>query len=173
MMGLRCSSGGLGQVTRAVRSFAGPNSPHFAKVRANNQTEYEDGLKYNLARLPLAISSLRVFTNPAHHHGSKTMIRVPTMAESITEGTLIQFSRGIGEFVQQDDELATIETDKIDVSVNAPHSGILRQLLVGEGKRSPWTSKSPSSKLQKKRHLVKMKKKHQSQRKKSQTPLSK
>ncbi|KAJ5291320.1 hypothetical protein N7478_000571 [Penicillium angulare] len=38
------------------------------------------------------------------------------MAESITEGTLAQFSRKAGDFVEEDEELATIETDKIDVS---------------------------------------------------------
>lgn len=55
------------------------------------------------------------------------------MAESITEGTLTRFSKEVGEFIERDEELATIETDKIDVSVNAPHSGIIQQLLVAEG----------------------------------------
>jgi hypothetical protein len=55
------------------------------------------------------------------------------MAESITEGTLTQFSKQVGDFVEQDEELATIETDKIDVSVNAPHFGIIKRLLVPKG----------------------------------------
>lgn len=55
------------------------------------------------------------------------------MAESITEGTLTQFSKQVGDFIKQDEELATIETDKIDVSVNAPHAGVVQTLLVGEG----------------------------------------
>lgn len=55
------------------------------------------------------------------------------MAESITEGTLSQFSKKIGDFVEKDEELATIETDKIDVSVNATQAGIVEQLLVAEG----------------------------------------
>ena len=41
------------------------------------------------------------------------VVKVPQMAESISEGTLKQFSKGIGEFVEQDEELATIETDKV------------------------------------------------------------
>ncbi|PHH69455.1 hypothetical protein CDD83_5712 [Cordyceps sp. RAO-2017] len=45
------------------------------------------------------------------------------MAESIAEGTLKQFSKNVGDFVEQDEEIATIETDKIDVAVNAPQSG--------------------------------------------------
>lgn len=35
------------------------------------------------------------------------------MAESISEGTLKQWSKQVGEFVEQDEEIATIETDKV------------------------------------------------------------
>jgi 2-oxoglutarate dehydrogenase E2 component (dihydrolipoamide succinyltransferase) len=35
------------------------------------------------------------------------------MAESITEGTLKQWNKAVGDFVQQDEEIATIETDKV------------------------------------------------------------
>jgi 2-oxoglutarate dehydrogenase E2 component (dihydrolipoamide succinyltransferase) len=41
------------------------------------------------------------------------MVQVPQMAESISEGTLKQFSKGVGDFVEQDEEIATIETDKV------------------------------------------------------------
>lgn len=51
------------------------------------------------------------------------------MAESITEGTLASFEKEVGDFVEQDEEIATIETDKIDVSVNAPFSGTITELL--------------------------------------------
>jgi 2-oxoglutarate dehydrogenase E2 component (dihydrolipoamide succinyltransferase) len=55
------------------------------------------------------------------------------MAESITEGTLNQFTKKVGDFIDADEELATIETDKIDVSVNVPLAGIIQQLFVVEG----------------------------------------
>jgi len=54
------------------------------------------------------------------------------MAESISEGTLKQFSKQVGDHVEQDEEIATIETDKIDVAVNAPEAGTIRELLVNE-----------------------------------------
>ncbi|CAE6469975.1 unnamed protein product, partial [Rhizoctonia solani] len=54
------------------------------------------------------------------------------MAESITEGTLKQWSKQVGDTVNQDDEVATIETDKIDVTVNAPMSGKIVELLFNE-----------------------------------------
>ncbi|KAM5430866.1 2-oxoglutarate dehydrogenase complex E2 component [Microsporum canis] len=60
------------------------------------------------------------------------MVKVPQMAESISEGTLKQFSKEIGDYVEQDEELATIETDKIDVTVNATEAGIIREFLAAE-----------------------------------------
>ncbi|KAI9654906.1 MAG: 2-oxoglutarate dehydrogenase complex E2 component [Alyxoria varia] len=54
------------------------------------------------------------------------------MAESISEGTLKQFSKSVGDFVEQDEEIATIETDKIDVAVNAPEAGTIKELLAKE-----------------------------------------
>jgi 2-oxoglutarate dehydrogenase E2 component (dihydrolipoamide succinyltransferase) len=41
------------------------------------------------------------------------IVKVPEMAESISEGTLKQWSKQIGDFVEQDEEIATIETDKV------------------------------------------------------------
>ncbi|RAO72973.1 uncharacterized protein BHQ10_008985 [Talaromyces amestolkiae] len=65
-------------------------------------------------------------------HYADTIVKVPEMAESITEGTLKQFSKQVGDFVERDEEIATIETDKIDVAVNAPESGTIKELLVSE-----------------------------------------
>lgn len=54
------------------------------------------------------------------------------MAESISEGTLKQWQKKVGEFVEQDEEIATIETDKIDVAVNATEAGTIIELLANE-----------------------------------------
>ncbi|RMJ23430.1 Dihydrolipoamide succinyltransferase [Aspergillus sp. HF37] len=54
------------------------------------------------------------------------------MAESISEGTLKQFSKQVGDYVEQDEEIATIETDKIDVAVNAPGAGTIKEFLAKE-----------------------------------------
>lgn len=60
------------------------------------------------------------------------VVKVPDMAESITEGTLKQFSKQPGDYVEQDEEIATIETDKIDVAVNAPVAGTIKEFLANE-----------------------------------------
>ncbi|KAJ7510265.1 dihydrolipoamide succinyltransferase [Mycena galericulata] len=59
-------------------------------------------------------------------------VKVPQMAESITEGTLKSWLKQVGDSVSADEEIATIETDKIDVSVNAPTSGKIVELLAQE-----------------------------------------
>jgi 2-oxoglutarate dehydrogenase E2 component (dihydrolipoamide succinyltransferase) len=40
-------------------------------------------------------------------------VQVPQMAESISEGTLKSWSKKVGESVEADEEVATIETDKV------------------------------------------------------------
>lgn len=59
-------------------------------------------------------------------------VKVPQMAESISEGTLKTWLKQPGDSVQADEEVATIETDKIDVSVNAPSAGKITELLANE-----------------------------------------
>ncbi|WFD45079.1 dihydrolipoyllysine-residue succinyltransferase [Malassezia psittaci] len=57
------------------------------------------------------------------------IVKVPQMAESISEGTLKQFTKKVGDYVKRDEELATIETDKIDVAVNSTEEGKITELL--------------------------------------------
>lgn len=40
-------------------------------------------------------------------------VQVPQMAESISEGTLKQWAKSVGDYVEADEEIATIETDKV------------------------------------------------------------
>ncbi|KAF7731542.1 2-oxoglutarate dehydrogenase complex E2 component [Apophysomyces ossiformis] len=60
------------------------------------------------------------------------VVKVPQMAESISEGTLKQWVKQVGDFVQQDEEVATIETDKVDVTVNSPASGTIVEVYAQE-----------------------------------------
>lgn len=40
-------------------------------------------------------------------------LKLTIQAESITEGTLKQWNKQVGDHVEQDEEIATIETDKV------------------------------------------------------------
>ncbi|OBZ87557.1 Dihydrolipoyllysine-residue succinyltransferase component of 2-oxoglutarate dehydrogenase complex [Choanephora cucurbitarum] len=72
-----------------------------------------------------------VFVNQFRTYADK-VVKVPQMAESISEGTLKQWVKQVGDFVQQDEEVATIETDKIDVTVNSPASGTIVEVYAQE-----------------------------------------
>ncbi|KAG6377497.1 hypothetical protein JVT61DRAFT_15305 [Boletus reticuloceps] len=68
----------------------------------------------------------------ASHLLQAETVKVPQMAESISEGTLKSWSKQVGDTVEADEEVATIETDKIDVTVNASVSGTIVELLANE-----------------------------------------
>ena len=62
-----------------------------------------------------------------------TDVKVPTLGESITEATLGQWLKKPGEAVKADEPVASLETDKVAVEVNAPVAGVMGDQLVGEG----------------------------------------
>ncbi|KAJ1343128.1 hypothetical protein BSLG_002154 [Batrachochytrium salamandrivorans] len=64
---------------------------------------------------------------------SEKTIKTPSMGDSITEGTLTQWYKKVGDFVSRDEQIATIETDKIDIQVNSPESGKITELCSQEG----------------------------------------
>lgn len=54
------------------------------------------------------------------------------MAESISEAILKSWNKKVGDYLEANDEVATLETDKIDVAVSAPESGTITKLLANE-----------------------------------------
>ncbi|KAI8829686.1 putative Dihydrolipoyllysine-residue succinyltransferase [Chytriomyces cf. hyalinus JEL632] len=61
------------------------------------------------------------------------IVKTPPMADSITEGTLTKWHKSVGEYVARDEPIATIETDKVDVTVNSAESGIIMEAFAKEG----------------------------------------
>lgn len=55
----------------------------------------------------------------------KTQIKVPAVGESITEGTIAQWTKKNGEFVKRDEIIMVLETDKASVEVVAEADGVL------------------------------------------------
>ncbi|KAG0036673.1 2-oxoglutarate dehydrogenase complex E2 component [Podila clonocystis] len=60
------------------------------------------------------------------------VVKVPHMADSISEGSLKQWNKKVGDYVALDEEIATIETDKVDVAVNSPKAGTIVELYAKE-----------------------------------------
>lgn len=55
----------------------------------------------------------------------KTQIKVPAVGESITEGTIAQWTKKSGDMVKRDEVLLVLETDKASVEVVAEADGVL------------------------------------------------
>jgi len=60
-------------------------------------------------------------------------VEMPKMGESITEGTVIEWRKELGDEVEQDEILLEIGTDKVDTEVPSPTAGVLTETLVEEG----------------------------------------
>ncbi len=60
-------------------------------------------------------------------------VTLPEMGESVTEGSIVEWRKKVGEYVAQGDPLVEVTTDKVDVEVPATASGVIKQILAGEG----------------------------------------
>ena len=59
-------------------------------------------------------------------------IKVPSVGESISEVTLLKWTKKEGSYVERDEVIAELESEKATFEVNAEQSGVLKQ-LVNEG----------------------------------------
>ena len=60
-------------------------------------------------------------------------IRVPELAESITEGTIAKWLKQPGESVEKGEFIVELETDKVNVEVISEEAGVIQELLAAEG----------------------------------------
>ena len=112
---------------RAVRSASLPKCRHIPRAAAASRGISTAALQ----KKGLQVAKISLAPSQRRSYASKT-VKVPTMAESLSEGTLKQWTKQVGDHVERDEEVATIETDKIDVSVNAPEAGVITEHLANE-----------------------------------------
>jgi len=60
-------------------------------------------------------------------------IRVPTLGESVVEGTVLRWYKQVGDAVHIGDALAELETDKVTVDIPADRDGTVLSIVKGEG----------------------------------------
>lgn len=58
---------------------------------------------------------------------------MPELGESVHEGTVTRWMKKIGDFVNEDEPVVEIMTDKVNQELQAPASGILVQIIIPEG----------------------------------------
>jgi 2-oxoglutarate dehydrogenase E2 component (dihydrolipoamide succinyltransferase) len=62
-----------------------------------------------------------------------TEIRVPTLGESVSEATVGQWFKKVGDSVAADEPLVELETDKVTLEVPAPTAGVIESISVKDG----------------------------------------
>ncbi len=60
-------------------------------------------------------------------------VTLPEMGESVSEGSIVEWRKKVGDFVAEGDTLVDVTTDKVDVEVPATASGVIAKILAGEG----------------------------------------
>ena len=60
-------------------------------------------------------------------------VMMPQMGVSVVEGTVVEWKKQPGDWVQADEIIASISTDKIDTDVEAPATGRVQELIVEVG----------------------------------------
>lgn len=60
-------------------------------------------------------------------------IKVPELAESITEGTIAQWVKKVGDRVEKGEFIVELETDKVNAEIISEEAGVLTQVLAEEG----------------------------------------
>jgi 2-oxoisovalerate dehydrogenase E2 component (dihydrolipoyl transacylase) len=66
-----------------------------------------------------------------------TTITMPQLGETVTEGTVAQWLKKVGDVVEKYEAFVEVSTDKVNAEVPSPVSGTIRELIVGEGQTVP------------------------------------
>ena len=66
-----------------------------------------------------------------------TPVPLPALGESVTEGTISRWLKKVGDYVEVDEPLVEVSTDKVDTEIPAPVAGVLLEILVDEDGVAP------------------------------------
>lgn len=113
----------LGSVTEGAASSAKTEAPKTeAKAEAKAESPKANAPKADAPK-----------NQAASGGGDAISIAVPTMGESVAEGTIGTWLKKAGDAVKKDELLVEIETDKVAVEVASPADGVLTEIGAPDG----------------------------------------
>ncbi len=59
-------------------------------------------------------------------------VKLPALGESVVEGTVSRWLVAEGDWVDVDDSLCEVTTDKVDAEIPSPVSGVVEKILIPE-----------------------------------------
>src|SRR5262249_25165000 len=69
---------------------------------------------------------------PVPAAGPGTVVKMPALGESVTEGTVTRWLKQVGDTVEADEPLLEGSTDKVDTEIPAPAGGTLLEIRVDQ-----------------------------------------
>ena len=81
----------------------------------------------NVATQPITQS---MPTNTSANTGGATIVSMPALGESVTEGTVTRWLKKVGDLVTVDEALLEVSTDKVDTEIPSPVSGTILSIDV-------------------------------------------
>lgn len=64
-------------------------------------------------------------------------VEMPKMGDTMEEGKILHWLKNVGDTIKKGDMLAEVETDKVNIEIEAFSSGVLRKILTAEGESAP------------------------------------
>ena len=64
------------------------------------------------------------------------LVRMPRLSQTMTQGRVVEWLKREGEVVKKGEPLVSIESDKAEVEVEAPQSGVIRRVFLSAGEEA-------------------------------------
>ena len=119
---------------KARGASAKPATPTAAAPSAEEQPEPAPGKPAQPSPAPVA--DTRAPDQEGGFNGGQgggVEVTVPTMGESVSEGTVGTWTKKVGDTVSRDEVLVEIETDKVAVEIASPADGVLSEITAEAG----------------------------------------
>ena len=68
---------------------------------------------------------------------TSVQVQMPQMGISVSEGTILEWRKSVGDQVAADEPIADVTTDKVDVEIPCPASGVLAKIVAEPGDTVP------------------------------------
>jgi biotin carboxyl carrier protein len=102
-----------------------------------DQTFAEIGREMLTLLTPISANSDARGSDTVPDEGPKIPVHLPALGEEVTEGTVTRWLKQEGDWVEEDEPLLEVATDKVDTELPAPVAGWLTSIAVAEDETVP------------------------------------
>ncbi len=111
---------------------AEPEETEDADVEKPAESDDEEPTSPPPSQEAAEVEAPKAEAQPASGSAEGTSVTLPALGESVTEGTVTQWLKAVGDSVEVDEPLLEISTDKVDTEIPSPVAGTLLEIKVAE-----------------------------------------